>query len=47
MFMNSGIKIHSAEDAQKEIKKREIRNWVIFFAVLLMVVVGVLEIISK
>jgi uncharacterized membrane protein YvbJ len=48
MFMKpgTGYKIHTPEQARKEMKKKQIINWVIFFGVLLLVTIGILELLT-
>ncbi len=46
MFMKPGYKIMTPETARKEMKRKATFNWIMFFSVLLMITIGVLELIT-
>lgn len=45
--MKPEYKVMTPENAREEIKKKEIINWVVFFGILLLVTIGILEVITR
>ncbi|MES2765498.1 MAG: hypothetical protein V4642_06510 [Bacteroidota bacterium] len=46
MKPGTGHKMLTPEDARKTMKRNQIINWVIFFGVLLLVTIGILELLT-
>ncbi|MES2765492.1 MAG: hypothetical protein V4642_06480 [Bacteroidota bacterium] len=47
MLAKSKIVIMTPEQARKEMKRKEMLNWIMFFGFLLLVTIGVLELITS